>query len=79
MVLQEMERSGWGLPFDRAIRYNLLNQYDKTMDWLETGYETHDQNMPYMGTGLCDFDSLYDNPRFIAIVEKMKLPMPVGQ
>ena len=75
-VIQELERTGFGVPMDMAWRYILIKQNDKALDWLEEGYETHDQNMPYMCTGLCAFDALYDNPRFTAIVEKMKLPMP---
>jgi tetratricopeptide (TPR) repeat protein len=62
-------------PFDMAIRYNMLNQYEKAMDWIETGFEIHDPNMPYIAVGIANFNELYDNPRFIAIMEKMNLPL----
>lgn len=75
-VVQEIVRTGWGVPLDVSARYHLLRKYDKAMDWLEIGYEMHDQNMPYMVGGAFEFDSLYNNPRFIALVEKLKLPMP---
>jgi hypothetical protein len=57
--------------------YNIMaNQYDKAMDWVEKGYELHDQNMPYIANSIYNLDPLHDNPRFIAIVEKMNLPLP---
>lgn len=75
-ILLEMEKREYGTPCDIAVRYNLLDQYEKAMDWLEIGFEFHDPNMPYIGTGIFSFDSLYNNPRFIAIMEKMNLPFP---
>ena len=50
------------------------NQQEKALDWLEKGFEIHDPNMPYIATGFSNFDQLHDNPRFIAILEKMNLP-----
>jgi len=32
-------------------------------------------NMPYIGTGI-RFEALHDRTRFIAILEKMNLPLP---
>ncbi len=63
-------------PIELAVRYSWLNNYEKTMDWIEKGFELRDQNMPYIATGIYKFDSLYDNPRFVDIVEKMNLPLP---
>jgi TolB-like protein/Tfp pilus assembly protein PilF len=59
-----------------AIRYMMANQQDKAMDCLEKAYEIHDPQMPYIASGGYPFDSLYDNPRFIAIINKMNLPLP---
>lgn len=59
--------------FDMAIRYLSLGQNDRALDWIETGLEVHDPNMPYLTTGFFDTESLEDNPRFIAILEKMNL------
>ena len=75
-VLIEMEKQGYGVPLDYAAKYSLLGDYDKAMDWLEIGFQFHDTNMPYITTGLASFDSLYNHPRFLAIVEKMNLPLP---
>jgi hypothetical protein len=59
-----------------AVFYIMGNQQDKAMDCLEKGYEIHDPNMPYIATKAYPLDSLYNNPRFIAILEKMNLPLP---
>ena len=62
-------------PFDMAMRYMIGNQPDKAMDWLEKGFEIHDPVMTYI-TVTQTFAPLFDNPRFIDIVEKMNLPLP---
>ena len=59
-----------------AAKYHMIKQYDKAMDWIEKGYEIHSPQMPYIGTGFYDFVHLYDNPRFIDIVNKLNLPQP---
>ncbi|MEN8228581.1 MAG: hypothetical protein ABFS38_10545 [Bacteroidota bacterium] len=59
-----------------ANRYAFLNQYDKAMELLETGFENHDNNMPYIACGYGKLEALYDNPRYIALMEKLNLPMP---
>jgi len=46
------------------------------LDLIEKGYEIRDPNMPYIGTKIDQFDSLYFNPRFVAILEKLDLPLP---
>ena len=62
-------------PFDMAMRYLIGQQPDKAMDWLEKGFELHDPTMTYITTTQT-FAPLFDNPRFIDIVEKMNLPLP---
>ena len=59
-----------------AVRYMMGNQQDKAMDCLEEAFEIHDPQMPYIAAGGYPFDSLYDNPRFIAILNNMNLPLP---
>jgi len=63
-------------PFELAYRYLMADKPEKAIDWLEKGYELHDPVMTYIGTTMFNFDPLFDNPRFISIVEKMKLPLP---
>jgi TolB-like protein len=61
---------------DMACRYIYANLPDKAMNWLEKGYEMHDPNMPYIATHCYNLDPLFSNPRFLAIVKKMNLPLP---
>ena len=55
--------------------YYQIKQDEKAMEWLEKGYEMHD-NLAYITTGLSNYTRLYNNPRFIALCEKMNLPLP---
>jgi hypothetical protein len=72
--MRSLYRSPW-LSF--AAIYNMMvDQPDKAMDWLEKGFEVRDQRMPYIATHGFLFEPLFDNPRFIAILEKMNLPLP---
>ncbi len=59
-----------------AIVYTKANQYDKVMDQIEKGYEIRDLVMPYIATKAYNFEPLYENPRFIEIIQKMNLPLP---
>jgi len=61
---------------EMALRYIWANQPDKAMDWIEKGFEMHDPHMVYLTTPARYFNALFGNPRFIAICEKMKLPVP---
>ncbi|MCK5691509.1 MAG: tetratricopeptide repeat protein, partial [Bacteroidales bacterium] len=74
--LEILGESRFLLPVHMANRYLFLHQYDKAMDHLELGFESHDQNLPYMACGYGMMDRLYTNPRFLAIMEKLNLPMP---
>ena len=65
-------------PVTIASKYHMVEQYDKAMDWIEKGYEVHDPGLPSISTGYYNLIHLYDNPRFIAILEKMKLPLPIA-
>ena len=48
--------------------------HDDALNWLEKGYEIHDQDMPYafLPAALAELGS---NPRFIQLAKKMKLPV----
>jgi tetratricopeptide (TPR) repeat protein len=61
---------------DMAMRYIYTNLPEKALDWLEKGYEIHDPTMPYIATHCFNLDPLFANPRFLAIVKKMNLPLP---
>ena len=59
-----------------AFRYIIANKPDKAMDWIEKGFELHDPLMTYMTKSARIFEPLFDDYRFIAICEKMQLPVP---
>ena len=59
-----------------GYRYLELHNYDKAMDYYEKGYEIHHPTMPYISTKLYGCDQLKENPRFIALLKKMNLPLP---
>ena len=61
---------------EMAFRYIIANQPDKAMDWIEKGFESHDPIMTYITKSDQIFEPLFGNPRFIAICEKMNLPLP---
>jgi TolB-like protein/Tfp pilus assembly protein PilF len=74
--LEVLAQKGYYPPVDMAIRYMMADQPDKAMEWIEKGFEAHDQNMPYIATKGYLCEPLFDNPRFIEILQKMNLPLP---
>jgi len=72
-----LEAGEYVMPVDLAARYNLIGRENEALDWLEKGFEIHDQNMPYINAGFAMVDNLYDEPRYQAILDKMSLPQPV--
>ena len=62
--------------FDMAVRYMVADRPDKAMDWIEKGFELHDPIMTYITKSARIFEPLFGDSRFIAICEKMKLPLP---
>ena len=78
VLLQYLEEYALNNPIswsDLALRYIIANQPDKAMDWIEKGYEIHDPTMTYIGATGGFFEELFGDPRFIAICEKMNLPL----
>ncbi len=62
--------------FDMAFRYMIADRPDKAMDWIEKGLELHDPLMTYITKSARILEPLFGDPRFVAICEKMKLPLP---
>jgi len=78
-VLRQLEvlaQKGYVAPVGMAEKYMMADQPEKAMDWLEKGFESRSQSMPYITTQGFFFEPLFDNPRFVDIVEKMNLPLP---
>jgi tetratricopeptide (TPR) repeat protein len=63
-------------PIDIAIRYMMVNQPNKALEWIEKGFELHDPSMAYITTAFYSFDPLLSNLKFIDIIKKMNLPLP---
>lgn len=74
--LEILQQSTFMVPVHMANRYVRIHQYDKALDQLELGLQVHDQNMTYIVCGFTKLNPLYGEPRFQALVEKMKLPAP---
>ena len=78
-IVERLEKYAESQPVgfhDMAFRYLVADQLDKAIDWVEKGFEMHDPLMTYITTPARYFDRLFGDPRFIAICEKMKLPLP---
>jgi serine/threonine protein kinase len=78
-IVERLEKYAESQPigfWDMAFRYLVADQPDRAMDWVEKGFEMHDPIMTYIATPARYFDRLFGDPRFIAICEKMKLPLP---
>ena len=59
----------------KAERYLKLGEYDKVMDCLEKEYEKRDMSITYIATNKRLYHQLKDNPRYIELLRKMKLPL----
>jgi len=78
-IVERLEKHAESQPvgfWDMAFRYLVADQPEKAMDWVEKGFEMRDPLMTYNTTPARYFDRLFGDPRFIAICEKMKLPLP---
>jgi tetratricopeptide (TPR) repeat protein len=78
-ILRQSEvlaQKGFFPPIEMEYRYIMVDQPDKAMEWIEKGFEVHDQGMPYIATHTFLCEPLFDNPRFIEILQKMNLPLP---
>jgi hypothetical protein len=74
--LEVRAKTNYLTPADMAIKYYMINQDDKVLEWIEKGVEVRDPSTLYIGTGYLNFTRLYDNPRFIKVFEKLNLPLP---
>ena len=78
-VLRQLEvlaQKGYVQPIELVYRYMMVDQPDKTMEWIEKGFEARDPCMPYLGTQGWLTEPLFEDPRFIEFLQKMNLPLP---
>ena len=59
--------------FQIAETYAWFGDRDVALGWLERAYAQHDSGLPYLNSDAL-LRSLHGDPRFAALVKKMKLP-----
>ena len=69
-VLAELHRLEYASPYNLAIVYLGLGQYEKAIDWLEQAYEARSGHLVYISQGP-EFDPLRDDERFIGLLRRM--------
>jgi tetratricopeptide (TPR) repeat protein len=67
------ERIGIGAQADWYLK---IGNYDRAMDYFEEMYEVKDPNLPFISGNVIQYPELKDNPRYIALLKKMNLPLP---
>jgi len=72
--MEEYARTNYTGYFQMATYYLRIGNLEKAIECHIKGYEMHDPNMPYFTQSFYGFDKIKDDPRIIAIVEKMGLP-----
>jgi TolB-like protein/Tfp pilus assembly protein PilF len=76
-IIEQLDQLGIVQPVRKALWNGFLHRYDIVLDLLEKGYEVRDPNMPYIASKGHGFrDSLSGNPRYLTLLEKMRLPLP---
>ena len=60
-------------PYSIGMMYALAGDKEKTIEWLEMGYEMKDPMMPYVS--IFTFDLLDDDPRYQDLLRRMNLPV----
>ncbi len=73
-ALEEYSKESYWRPLDLAMRYSWVNNVERTLDWLEKGYEIREQQMSYI-SGWKRIESIRNHPRYIALLKKMNLPL----
>ena len=76
-VFEEVKKSGGEIPIlTMGRRYLALEEYDKAMDYYELAYENLDPSLAYLNTFTLYVEQLKQNPRYVALLKKMNLPLP---
>jgi adenylate cyclase len=74
-MLDSFENPSWWMPrFAIAAAYARLGVPDRALDWLESAYDAHDVELVFAFHAR-DFASLSQEPRFLALAEKVGVPM----
>jgi tetratricopeptide (TPR) repeat protein len=60
----------------KAERYMYLGEEEKALDHFERMIEANPLEGAYLGTNLYFYDQLKDQPRYLAMLEILNLPLP---
>jgi len=75
-VNEERYSQGGSIPLrGQAERYLAVKNYDKAMDYYEKAYAEKHWTLAYVSLDVIAYPELKDNPRYIALLKKMNLPM----
>lgn len=75
-VNEEVFRNGGRISFRRqGLRYLMVGNEEKAMDYFEKAYDLKDGLLAYASLNPYEYPELRDNPRFIALMKKMNLPV----
>jgi len=75
-VNEEVYRKGGSISFTgQADRYLTVKNYEKAMDCYEKAYELGLGLLAYVSLAVIDHPELKENPRYIALLKKMNLPL----
>jgi TolB-like protein/Tfp pilus assembly protein PilF len=71
---EEYAKTNYISYYEMGEYYYRVGNREKSIESYIKGYEMHDPMMPYFTIPIFGFDDIKDDPRIIAIVEKMNLP-----
>jgi Tfp pilus assembly protein PilF len=74
-ALEALEKTRYVSAVFIALPFAMAGNAEKATEWLERGFDRHDPMMPYMGVVPC-LDLIEDDPRYLAILERMNLDRP---
>jgi DNA-binding winged helix-turn-helix (wHTH) protein/TolB-like protein/Flp pilus assembly protein TadD len=69
-ALLKLSKERYIPPYHIALIYNGLNESDKTLEWLERGFQQRDPRMVFLKVEP-KWDNLRGEPRFIALLKRM--------
>ncbi len=76
-VFEEVYSNGGVISFtEQAKRYLVMKNFNKAMDFYEKAYDKRHGFLAYISLDVMDYPELWENPRLIALLKKMNLPLP---
>jgi serine/threonine-protein kinase len=69
-AIEELSKSHYIQPYTIALVYNGLDERDKSLEWLERGFQERDPGMTFLKVD-SKWNNLRDDPRFIDLLNRM--------